>query len=112
MWLSLKMRGTIALSDYSFEVSGEMIQTLDFIRQVWMSETLQERLLENMESRKEDKIVIGIRCLEFDFERRMVTISCCDPEYLFKFKMPSVEMTFHSLEQFIHQQFTFDFHII
>lgn len=95
-----------------FEVYRQMIQTLDFIGQVWKNENLRDRLLENLADQKETNVVIGVHSLVFDFERRTVTITCGDPDYFFKSKMVPIEMTFHSLELFIHHQLEFEYKII
>lgn len=76
-----------------------MIHTIDFLYEVRKSKELERRLLENMKNRKEARLLIGDFSLEFDFDRRMVNISCLNPQYLFFHKYPPLDWTFEEMEE-------------
>lgn len=82
-----------------------MMQTFDFLFQVWKSEELKNRLLTNLDMQKEHEIVIGNHTLLFDFANRTARISCSRPDYPFSCKIIPAEISFDSLGNMIRRDF-------
>lgn len=76
-----------------------MIHTIDFLYEVRKSKELERRLLDNMKNRKEAHLLIGDFSLKFDFGRRMVNISCMNPQPPFFHKCPPLDWTFEEMEE-------------
>lgn len=82
-----------------------MVQTLDFLPYVWKSKSIEDELMGNIYSHEKEIVNIGVHQLKFDFANGVVTITCNDPEYIFKWKMVPLEMTLETLENLIKKDF-------
>jgi hypothetical protein len=82
-----------------------MMQTLDFLTDVWKSNDIREELLDNLQSEKKEFIDIGVHCLKFNFEHNTINIDCNDTDYIFKSKMVPLKMTFETLINLINKDF-------
>lgn len=76
-----------------------MIHTIDFLYEVRKSKELERRLLDNMKNGKEAHLLIGDFSLKFDFDRRMVNISCMNPQHPYFHKCPPLDWTFEEMEE-------------
>lgn len=65
----------------------KMIQTFDFIMQVYRNPKLAERLLNNLKNTTENEINIGVHRLTFDKKNQYVKIECNDLDYIFLCKV-------------------------
>jgi len=79
-----------------------MIHTTDFLFKVKKSTELKDQLLRNLTDHGEDSIIIEDFLLKFDFKKKMVNISCNNPDYPFIYKCPEIDWTFSELEEVIN----------
>jgi hypothetical protein len=82
-----------------------MMQTLDFLADVWKSNDIREELLDNLQSEKKEFIDIGVNHLKFDFENHTINITCNTIDYIFISKMVPLKMTFETLINLINKDF-------
>ena len=76
-----------------------MIKTMNFLYEVRKSKGLERILLDNMKNQKEAHLRIGDFSLKYDFDGRMVNISCMNPQPPFFHKCPPLDWTFEEMEE-------------
>lgn len=82
-----------------------MMQTLDFLADVWKSNDIREELLDNLQSEKKEFIDIGVHRLKFDFQSHTINITCNTTDYIFISKMVPLKMSFETLINLINKDF-------
>ena len=58
-----------------------MIQTLDFLFEVWRNDELKKELLDNIDDIKKEKIIIGRHILTFLKEEKKVIVTHADSDH-------------------------------
>lgn len=82
-----------------------MMQTFDFIGIVWRDEKLKSELIENMSTGQKKEIIIEMYRLFFDYDKKIINISCNEPDYIFARKIVPVEITYESMKNLIDKKY-------
>lgn len=82
-----------------------MIQSFDFMREVWRNKELEEMLLKTMDNQCQTDVRIGAYRLLFDFDAETIQIDCHDETYYWKHKIVPVEITFKTLHKLLVKDF-------